>query len=72
MTKIDECIWQATVSSSASNITFNRLSPNGQTQWNSFSAGGRGTNNAYYVDVLSMDIGRLLKKRKKIIFKQAT
>lgn len=50
MTKISESMWQATVPSSATNITFNRLSPNGQTQWNSFSAGGRGTNNAYYAD----------------------
>ena len=50
MTKISEYIWQAIVPTSATNITFNRLSPNGQTQWNSFSAGGRGTNNAYYAD----------------------
>ena len=31
-------------------MCFNRLSPDGNTQWNSFSAGGRDSNNAYYVD----------------------
>lgn len=50
MTKIDDKIWSVIVPESAYNITFNRLSPDGATQWNSWSAGGRDSNNAYYAD----------------------
>lgn len=35
---------------SAYNITFNRLNSSKSTQWNSWSAGGRDSNNAYYAD----------------------
>ena len=50
MTKIDDVIWSVTVPSTAYNITFNRLSSDKSTQWNSWSAGGRGKNNAYCAD----------------------
>lgn len=48
MTEISDGMWQVVVPSTATNITFNRLSNDKSTTWNSFSAGGRGTNNVYY------------------------
>jgi|GEM_PF-1106504 len=50
MTKIDDIIWSVSVPATAYNITFNRISPDKSIQWNSWSAGGRDGNNAYYVD----------------------
>lgn len=50
MTKIDDIIWSVSVPATAYNITFNRISPDKSIQWNSWSAGGRDDNNAYYVD----------------------
>lgn len=50
MTKDSDTQWSAKVPSSAYNITFNRKDPSGDTQWNSWSAGGRDGNNAYYAD----------------------
>ena len=44
MTKEDSTTWSARVPSSTYNVTFNRLSPDKSTQWNSWSAGGRGSN----------------------------
>lgn len=51
MTKINDVAWSAKVPESAHNITFNRYNPGKTTQWNSWSAGGRGSNNTYYADV---------------------
>lgn len=50
MTQNDEITWSVKVPKSAYNITFNRYSADGMTQWNSWSAGGRDENNAYYAD----------------------
>lgn len=50
MTQIDETTWSVKVPESAYNITFSRYSPDKTTQWNSWSAGGRDENNAYYAD----------------------
>ena len=50
MTQKDEVTWSAKVPKSAYNITFNRYAEDKTTQWNSWSAGGRDKNNAYYVD----------------------
>lgn len=50
MTKLDNNIWYAEVPSTAKNITFNRMNSTGDIQWNSWSAGGRSSNNAYYAD----------------------
>ncbi|MDE6208051.1 MAG: hypothetical protein K2M73_00010 [Lachnospiraceae bacterium] len=50
MIKQDDCIWKAEVPENAYNITFNRYDSEKTTQWNSWSAGGREDNNAYYVD----------------------
>lgn len=50
MTQMDETTWSVKVPKSAYNITFNRYSPDKTTQWNSWSAGGRDENNAYYAD----------------------
>lgn len=50
MTKLDDETWAAQVPASAYNITFNRYDSGKITQWNSWSAGGRDENNAYYVD----------------------
>lgn len=49
MTKINSNTWSAKVPSSTYNVTFNRLSPDQSTQWNSWSAGGRDSHNAYHV-----------------------
>ena len=49
MTQMDETTWSVKVPKSAYNITFNRYSSDKTTQWNSWSAGGRDENNAYYV-----------------------
>ncbi|MDE6254080.1 MAG: hypothetical protein K2M78_15855 [Lachnospiraceae bacterium] len=50
MRKADENIWSVRVPENAYNITFNRYSSDRTTQWNSWSAGGRDKNNAYYAD----------------------
>lgn len=50
MTQVDETTWSVRVPESAYNITFNRYNPDKTTQWNSWSAGGRDENNAYYAD----------------------
>ena len=50
MTKLDDETWAAKVPASAYNITFNRYDSSKTTQWNSWSAGGRDENNAYYVE----------------------
>lgn len=50
MTKLDDETWAAQVPASAYNITFNRYDSGITTQWNSWSAGGRDENNAYYAD----------------------
>ena len=50
MTQIDDTTWSVKVPESAYNITFNRYSSDKATQWNSWSAGGRDVNNAYYAD----------------------
>ena len=51
MTKIDDVTWAAEVPASAYNITFNRFNPGKTTQWNSWSAGGRDSNNTYFADI---------------------
>lgn len=50
MTKVNDITWSASVPESAYNITVNRYNSDKTTQWNSWSAGGRDSNNAYYVD----------------------
>lgn len=50
MTKVNKTTWSVRVPSTAYNITFNRLNPNNNSQWNSWSAGGRDLNNTYYAD----------------------
>ncbi len=48
MKQEDDNTWSCRVPASAYNITFNRLSPDKKTQWNSWSAGGRGSNRDDY------------------------
>lgn len=50
MTKTDTGTWCAEVPNDTYNITFNRYNPEQSVQWNSWSAGGRDENNAYYAD----------------------
>lgn len=50
MTKEDSETWSIKVPDTTYNVTFNRLSPDGNTQWNSWSAGGRDSNNVYFAD----------------------
>ncbi|MDE7157344.1 MAG: VWA domain-containing protein [Lachnospiraceae bacterium] len=50
MSKVDNETWSVSVPETAYNITFNRLNPDDNSQWNSWSAGGRDSNNTYYVD----------------------
>lgn len=50
MTKVNDTTWSARVPQSAYNITFNRYNQSKTIQWNSWSAGGRDSNNAYYAD----------------------
>lgn len=50
MTKMNETTWSVDVPKSANNITFNRYKADKTTQWNSWSAGGRSVNNAYYAN----------------------
>ena len=50
MTKEDSETWSVKVPDTTYNVTFNRLSPDGNTQWNSWSAGGRDSNNVYFAD----------------------
>ena len=46
-----DCItWSVSVPDTAYNITFNRYNSGKTTQWNSWSAGGRDKNNAYFAD----------------------
>lgn len=49
MSTKDKVVWSAEVPKSTYNVTFNRYDSSGTTQWNSWSAGGRDGNNAYYV-----------------------
>ena len=48
MTKVNDTLWSVDVPESAYNLTFNRYDSSKTTQWNSWSAGGRDENNAYY------------------------
>ena len=48
MTQNDDVTWSVKIPSTAYNITFNRYSSDGVTQWNSWSAGGRNSNNTYF------------------------
>ena len=50
MMQKDEVTWYVNVPESAYNITFNRYSSDKTVKWNSWSAGGRDENNAYYAD----------------------
>lgn len=50
MVKQDDVTWKVQVPKNAFNITFNRFDSGKSTQWNSWSAGGRNGNNAYYAD----------------------
>lgn len=50
MTKEDSNVWSVQVPDTTYNVTFNRLSPDCNTQWNSWSAGGRDDNNVYFAD----------------------
>lgn len=50
MTEDEEGYWYAVVPETAYNLTFNRFDSKGTTQWNSWSAGGRDSNNTYVVD----------------------
>lgn len=50
MTQVDDATWSVKVPKSAYNITFNRYKSDKTTQWNSWSAGGRDGNNAYYAE----------------------
>ena len=48
MTRVNDTTWSARVPESTYNVTFNRLDPSGNTQWNSWSAGGRDGHNTYH------------------------
>ena len=48
MKQVDDNTWSLRVRAKAYNFTFNRLSPDKKTQWNSWSAGGRGSNRDDY------------------------
>lgn len=50
MTHTDTNVWSVVVPTDAYNLTFNRLDASSTTQWNSWSAGGRDSNNTYYAD----------------------
>ena len=50
MVRQSDTVWKVQVPESAGNITFNRYDSGKKTQWNSWSAGGRDGNNAYYAD----------------------
>lgn len=50
MNKVDDNTWSVSVPKSANNMTFNRISSNKSTQWNTWSAGGRDGKNAYYAE----------------------
>lgn len=50
MIKIDDTTWSVSVPETAYNITFNRMNSDKSVQWNSWSAGGRNSNNTYYAD----------------------
>lgn len=50
MVNADNNTWWVTVPESACNITFNRFNSDKSIQWNSWSAGGRGSDNAYYAE----------------------
>ncbi len=48
MTRVNDTTWSVRVPESTYNVTFNRLDPSGNTQWNSWSAGGRDGHNTYH------------------------
>lgn len=50
MSKNENNVWSVRVPSSTYNITFNRFNHDKTIQWNSWSAGGRNSNNAYFAD----------------------
>lgn len=50
MLKINDTTWSVCVPETAYNITFIRYNKDKTIQWNSWSAGGREDNNAYYAD----------------------
>lgn len=64
MTKSDDVTWSVKVPKSAYNITFNRYSSDKTTQWNSWSAGGRDSNNAFYADGSEYGHWDTVKKRE--------
>lgn len=51
MTKVNSTTWSCKVPASIYNVTFNRLSPDKSTQWNSWSAGGRDGHCTYHATV---------------------
>lgn len=51
MTKVNDNLWSCKVPSYTYNVTFNRLSPDKKTQWNSWSAGGRDNHSTYHATV---------------------
>lgn len=51
MTKVNSTTWSCKVPASTYNVTFNRLSPDKSTQWNSWSAGGRDGHSTYHATV---------------------
>ena len=51
MTKVNSTTWSCKVPPSIYNVTFNRLSPDKSTQWNSWSAGGRDGHCTYHATV---------------------
>lgn len=48
MTKENSTTWSVKVPETTYNVTFNRLSPDRNTQWNSWSAGGRDGHSTYH------------------------
>lgn len=63
----DDCI--RLVPDTMYNVTFNRLSPDCSTQWNSWSAGGRDDNNIIkcYQGIMDMEAAQADMVRKHII-----
>ena len=51
MKKVNSTTWSCKVPASTYNVTFNRLSPDKSTQWNSWSAGGREGHSTYHAIV---------------------
>lgn len=48
MTRVNDTTRSVRVPASTYNVTFNRIDPSGNTQWNSWSAGGRDGHNTYH------------------------